>query len=168
MKAGAGQQERQPLCCDTKRLGSAGCAETTHLLVQRSRPAGRWSCRSCVGSEHRAHEDVRASRHNASRCRCHHVDLTREEELPHAHGMHMSTKCERGGVWGLASMPHGPGGHEGVPPLAYAPKEELCGAVRLGPRLHGPERTGPRGFIYCRAQIKRVRQDLFIDRKFYT
>ena len=40
MKAGAGQQERQPLCCDTKRLGSAHCAETTHLLVQRPCPAG--------------------------------------------------------------------------------------------------------------------------------
>ena len=41
---------------------------------------------------------------------------------------------------GRPSMPRGPGGHEGVPQLACAPKEQLCGAVSLGPPLIRGER----------------------------
>ena len=70
-----------------------------------------------------------------------------EEEPPSAHGCICRAMRKEGGLKrGLKRaephprMLHGPGGHEGVPPLAYAPKSELRGAVWLGPRLNPPSR----------------------------
>ena len=60
MKGGrrAGQLLKQPLRCDTKRLGSAGGAGTAHLLEQRPRPAGG-------GAEHASARQSGVSRHAA-------------------------------------------------------------------------------------------------------